>query len=666
MSNQQIRSTLSQHQLTNPAENQPVHPGSKTRPVTKARGRVPAIATIILLLVSLMTSHAGVKLASVFADHMVLQRDRQICIWGTGDANATVKVGLADQTASATVGVDGRWATYLQPLPAGGPFRLTVSSGGNTATVNDVLFGDVWLCSGQSNMQMPVRECAAAEQATARTDSPGIRLCSVAKGWKPEVQSSADIQWRLCTQESARPFSAVGYFFARELAKDPTMARVPIGVIDSSFGGTMCEGWIPQTALAGFDFKELHDSMFGIKPSMLYNAMIAPLGKFPIKGVIWYQGESNSGHPDTYPRLLATMVHKWRAQFASPDLPFFIVQLPDYANQWDGFYWQWQREAQAALVHSTPHTSLVVAINTTDGFNLHPSQKLEIGRRAALLVRRDAYGEPILAQGPLFKTAQIEGATMRVSFDAGGDGLASSSADGVRGFALAGDDGVFRFADANIDGDTVVVQSDQVPAPKYVRYAWAGVPNSTLTDKSGLPAAPFRTDTLPYANVEVQKVPVSHQVTTSNYKITIAGDGTITSLVIQGAQFISNAPGLAGGSSLPFGFGSRSLAAIQELGPDLLSCSDNDVTLQFKFGEKEMVWTLTNRGKDDAKFNLALAPRVASSRQNDVGPVTLTCQSSSTVVAGMDSVTDSENGKVLHLVVPGAASKQMRLSVGEK
>ncbi len=621
------------------------------------------LTATLFWLAGMQPVHAEVKLASFFGDHMVLQRDRQVCIWGAGDADATVKVSIADQSVSARIGDDGRWRVYLQPMPAGGPFRLSVSSGNRIAAVNDVLLGDVWLCSGQSNLQMPVQDCAASEQEIARTNCPGIRLCSVAKGWNPVVQSSADIHWRLCTQESAGAFSAVGYFFARELAKDPAMAGVPIGVVDSSFGGTTCEGWIPLTALAGFASTELHDSMFGIKPSMLYNAMIAPLGQSPIKGVIWYQGESNSGHPATYPRLLATLIHEWRGQFTTPDLPFLIVQLPDYASQWDGFYWQWEREAQAALVHSTPHTSLVVAINTTDGFNLHPPQKLEIARRAALLARHDVYGESIVAQGPLFKAARIEGATMRVRFDTGGDGLASSSADGVRGFALAGDDGLFRFADAKIEGDSVVVQSDQVSAPKYVRYAWAGVPNSTLIDKSGLPAAPFRTDTLPYANVEVQKVPVSHQVTTSDYQITIAGDGTITSLIIHGTQFISNAPGMAGGSSLPFGFGARSLANIQALGPDLLSCSDNDITLQFKFREKEMLWTLTNRGKDDATFNLALSPGVTASPQNDANPVTLTSKSSSVAIVGVDTISDSENGKVLHVVVKGGSSKQVSLSV---
>jgi sialate O-acetylesterase len=576
-------------------------------------------------------------------------------------------VNFGTQSAAGTTDEDGRWLVHLKPVPAGGPFNLTVSSGSSSVTLSDVLVGDVWLCSGQSNMQMPVKECAAAEQAAARTNFPGIRLCTVGKAWKPDIQSSGDIQWRTCTPETARGFSAVGFFFARELARDPALARIPIGVIDSSFGGTTCEGWIPRSALAGFDTNDLHNSMFNIKPSELYNAMIAPLGNSPIKGVIWYQGESNSGHPDTYPRLLTTLIAQWRAQFASPQLPFYIVQLPDYASQWDGFYWQWLREAQAAVVKSTPHTGLVVGIETTDGNNLHPHQKQELGRRTALLVRRDVYGERVLAQGPVFKAAQVKGATMRVTFDTGGDGLAGSSAGAVRGFALAGDDGTFRFATAAIDGDTVVVQSAQVPAPKYVRYAWAGVPESTLIDQqSGLPAAPFRTDALPYANVEVQKVPVSHQVTTSAYKITVDGDGNITSLIVRGSQFLSNAPGMAGGSSLPFGFGSRSLANIQPLGPDLLTCSDNDVSLQFKFGEKDMAWTLTNQGKDDANFNLALSPQVVTARPSDADPVTLTSKSSSATITGVDSISDSENGKVLHFVIKRGASKTLTLSLAGK
>ena len=629
--------------------------------------RSALMAASILLLAGALPLRAGVKLASFFGDHMVLQRDRQVCIWGTGGSNAPITVNFGTQSVVGTTGEDGRWLVNLKPVPAGGPFNLTVSSGSSSVTLNDVLVGDVWLCSGQSNMQMPVKECAAAEQAAARTNFPSIRLCTVGKAWKPEIQSSGDIRWQTCTPETALGFSAVGFFFARELAQDPALARIPLGVIDTSFGGTTCEGWIPRTALAGFETNDLHNSMFNIKPSELYNAMIAPLGKSPIKGVIWYQGESNSGHPDTYPRLLTTMIAEWRAQFAPPELPFYIVQLPDYASQWDGFYWQWLREAQAAVVKSTPHTGLVVGIETTDGNNLHPQQKQEIGRRTALLVRRDIYGERVLAQGPVFKAAEVDGPTMRVSFDTGGDGLASSSAGMVRGFALAGDDGVFRFATATIDGDAVVVQSAQVPAPKYVRYAWAGVPDSTLIDnQSGLPAAPFRTDALPYVNVEVQKVPVSHQVTTSAYKITVDGDGNVTSLIVRGVQFLSNAPGMAGGSSLPFGFGSRSLANIQALGPDLLTCSDNDFSLQFKFEEKDMEWTLTNRGKDDANFNLALSPQVITARQSDAGSVTLTSKASSATITGVESISESESGKVLHFVIKAGASKTLALSIAGK
>ncbi len=632
----------------------------------RAAFKPPALTLVALMTAVGASARADVKLASYFGDHMVLQRDREVCLWGTGDTNTSVTVSLRSQSLSTTVGTDSRWQLQLKPMPAGGPFELKVASGSSSVTVKDVLVGDVWLCSGQSNMQMPVKDCAAVEQNTANLELPQVRLCSVGKSSNLKIQTAANIKWRTSTPESAKNFSAVGYFFASELAKDPALAKVPIGVIDSSFGGTMCEGWIPQAALAQFDPKDLRDSMFNMKPATLYNAMIAPLGNSPLKGVVWYQGESNSGHPELYPRLLGTMIAEWRKQFATPNLPFFIVQLPDYAMQWDGFYWPWEREAQAKTVQATPHTALVVAINTTDGYNLHPHEKLEIGRRTALLARRDAYHESIVAQGPVFKTAKGEGSAIRLSFDTRGYGLANSSTGGIRGFAVAGEDGQYRIAEAKIDGDSVVVQSELVPAPEFVRYAWAGVPNSTLINKSGLPAAPFRTDSLPYNNVEVQKEPISRQVTTSAYKIAINGDGMITSLSVRGAQFISNAPGMAGGSSLPFGFGARSLANIQELNSDLLSCRDNDVTLQFKFGEADMEWTLTNRNKDDAKFNLALALPVTVARTNDLEPVTLSCKKSTLTISGVDAITDSENGKVLHLVVKKGASKSLVLKVSEK
>src|ERR1039458_5513336 len=383
-----------------------------------------------IAFLSLATSlHAAeLKLASFFGDHIVLQRERPICVWGDGETNAQVRVSLATREDAATVGSDGHWQVRLEPLPAGGPYRLSISSGSRTIVLNDILLGDVWLCSGQSNMQMPVKECAPPEQEATLAERPRLRLCAVAKGSNAKPQTGADIRWRTCMAETARDCSAVGYFFACELLKDPKLADLPIGLIDSSFGGTACEGWIPQAALAGFSPDQLHDSMFGLKPAALYNAMIAPLGHAGLKGVLWYQGESNSAHPATYPRLFATLAAEWRKQFEDPQLPFFVVQLPEYVKLWEGFYWPWEREAQAEAVRAVPHSALVLALNTTDGFDLHPNQKLEIGRgqrrmdpreigrRRALQVRHDVYREDIVADGPIFRDAQPEGSTVRVRF----------------------------------------------------------------------------------------------------------------------------------------------------------------------------------------------------------------------------------------------------------
>jgi sialate O-acetylesterase len=628
--------------------------------INRRHGYLTVLALLALLAGPgvLSASAAALKLASYFGDHMVLQRDHPLVIQGTGDPGAMVQVAFASQTASTTVGTNQTWSVQLASVSAGGPYTLTATSGSQAVTLTDVLSGDVWLCSGQSNMQMPVKECDAAEQQATVATLPNLRLCTVGKGWNAQPQSSADIHWRTCTPDTARNFSAIGYFFAASLQRDPALASVPIGVIDSSFGGTTCEGWIPNDSLIAFNPKDLHESMFGIKPGMLYNAMIAPLGQAPLKGVVWYQGESNSGHPDTYPQFLSTMIRDWRRQFAMPDLPFLIVQLPDYAYQWDGFYWPWLREAQAKVVSATPHTSLVLGINTTDGFNLHPHQKLEIGRRAALLARRDAYGESLVANGPFFQSAKINGSSVTVAFDSA-DGLSNAVPGGVQGFLLAGTNGIYYIADARIDGSTVILTSDQVPQPATVRYAWAGVPDSSLVNQTGLPAAPFRTDDFPDANVEVQKESVSHHVTTSAYEVSVNGDGKVTSLIVHGAQFLSNEPGSAGGSSIPGAFGPRALSTIQSLGPDFLACSDLDVTLVLKFHEDAMEWTLTNRSKDAAGFSLALGPAVSITPGVRPGDFQLKHKSTSFNLTGFDKAGDSDNGKVLELTVPGSATRQI-------
>lgn len=636
----------------------------------RVRAALLACVAATLVLTS-RTVAAELTLASVFGDDMVLQRDAKLCVWGEADPGADVRVAINGQEVTAKADDAGQWKAYLKPLPAGGPHTLEVRSADVAVTVNRLLVGDVWLCSGQSNMAMALRQCEGgegeAQQAAERR--PRLRLCTVAKGANAKPQTAAKIKWVSASNESSRDFSGVAYFFASELLKDPSLKDVPIGVIDSSYGGTMCEAWIPQDLLAAFDAKDLRPSLFGHGPTHLYNAMIAPLGPTTLKGAVWYQGESNSDRPEQYAKLLPTMMAGWRRQFENPSLPFVIVQLPDWAFRSGNLQWSWIREAQEKAVRATPGAMLAVSINTTDGYNLHPKEKREIGRRAALLARHDVYMEDgLVARGPTFKGAKVEGSTVRVTFDTAGDGLASSAAGGkaVEGFALAGADGRYRFADARIDGDTVVVQCKGIPEPKTVRYAWAGVPRSTLTDRSGLPAAPFRTDDLPpTADVEVQRRPSDRRLVTSTYEITIDCYGRVSSLGVRGKQFLSNGLGADGGTSIPGFFGPRPLYEIVELGPDAVSFGDTQVTLTLGFKDDAMTWTLNNAQKDDITFRIALAPQVNVPMLTKDEPIKLKLSRGKSVLAvgGIDAVSDSEDGKVLQVTVKGNAQKQITFKV---
>jgi sialate O-acetylesterase len=631
---------------------------------------------VLAALFACILSYAGpptcaaadaLQLASIFGDDMVLQRDQKLCVWGNAAPSSEVRVSIAGQDAAATADAAGRWKAHLNPLPAGGPHVLEVRSGDATVTTNRVLVGDVWLCSGQSNMAMALRQCEGGDEEAKRAERfPQLRLCTVAKGSNPKPQTSAGVRWRAATEESARDFSGVAYFFASELLKHPALADIPIGVIDSSFGGTTCEGWIPPDALGEFDAKDLRPSLFGQGPAHLYNAMIAPLAPAGIKGVVWYQGESNADRPDQYVKLLSTMMSGWRKQFENESMPFIIVQLPDWAFRAGKLQWTWIREAQQKAVRFTPGAMLAVSINTTDGFNLHPKEKREIGRRAALLARRDVYKDASLAaRGPALKDTKVEGSTVRVSFETGGDGLASSSGGNVvRGFALAGADGSYRFADAAIDGDTVVVKCKDVPQPKTVRYAWAGVPRSTLTNRSGLPAAPFRTDDqAPTADVEVQRQPSDRHLVTSAYEITIDCYGRVSSLGVRGKQFISNGIGPEGGTSIPAWLGSRPLYEIAELGPDRVAFSDHQVTLTLAFRDDAMTWTLNNAQKDDITFRIALASKVNVPALKPGEPLELSRGKSLLRIGGVDSISDAEDGKVLEVKVKGNAEKQITFTV---
>ena len=322
------------------------------------------------------------------------------------------------------------------------------------------------------------------------------------------------------------------------------------------------------------------------------------------------------------------------------------------------------RESQARAVAETPDTALAVTLNTNDGWNLHPQGKHEIGRRLALLARQSVYHEKIVGRGPVFQSVKVDGAKLIVTFDTDGDGLSAGN-NAVDGFAIAGDDGVYHTAAAVIDGDTVVLTCDEVPSPKTVRYAWAGVPNSTLTNRSGLPAAPFRTDTQPVSrnHGEPQRQLAGYVFKGRDYQATISGDGRFTSLIVRNQQLLSNAPGEWGGSSI----GNRTLSKIRLVGPSTLLCENNETSFKIEFLDDGMRWTVVNsHPKDDVKLHVALSPPVAATA-GDAGVIVLKRKGASVQVTGVDrtihwSDPAADEGAVLETDVPVGKSRTIVMS----
>ena len=482
------------------------------------------------------------------------------------------------------------------------------------------------------------------------------------------------MRWTADSPAAAADFSAVAYCFARQLyAQDPKLAHVPIGMLEDCVGATVIESWMPKAALADFDPKTLQKSMFGIGPSALYNGMIAPLRTLPMAGVIWYQGEGNGGEPARYQKYLPLFVQSWRQQFAQPHLPFLIVQLPDYAPDWGGVYWQWIREAQAKAAAATPRVDCCVCINTNDGWNLHPQGKRAIGQRLAMLARQAVYGEDVPGRSPAFKSATADGETMHVTFDVDGSTLTSGTQP-VAGFTLAGEDGLYRAATAVVDGpDTVTVRSAEVPAPKFVRYAWAGVPRSTLRSAAGLPAAPFRTDAQPVEKGpgQVQQSPAGYVFKAHGYRFTLDGDGRATSLVVGYEQLLSNADGAWGGSNLASPGGGRNLATIQTDGNHRLTCRGGDCSAELTFDPGGIHWEITNGNKKDPlTFTLALSPTARVDAGPDEHSAVVRRENQALTVKGIDQVTAFHDpsadagGKVLKLIIPPGQTKAIDLTVG--
>ncbi|NLX96218.1 MAG: sialate O-acetylesterase [Rhodopirellula sp.] len=499
----------------------------------------------LFLLVLASAASADVTMPSFFSDHMVIQRGIEIPVWGWADPQEKVTVTLSGQTKSAVACEKGKWSVRLPSLEAGGPLQLVVE-GKNRIEIADVLVGEVWLGSGQSNMAMTVASSKDFPEEKAAADHPRIRMFTVARETAETPQDRCGGDWAVCSPETVGGFSATAYFFGRELHKQ---LDVPVGLINSSWGGTPVQAWTsiavqqaepklaplleswkqqvanwdPAAAQAQYEKQlavwkkqvakaksEGHEPPRGPRapveplknphrPASLYNGMIAPLVPYALQGAIWYQGESNAGgdQANLYGMQLAMMIANWRADWKQGDFPFLWVQLPNFraVQQQPVEPSGWvtvQEEMRKTL--SVPNTGMAITVDIGEAEDIHPKNKQEVGRRLALWALRTTYGKPIVYSGPLSTSACVKDGTIVVEFDHAGDGLKTSDGGPVKGFAIAAEDRNFVFADAKIEGNKVVVSSPGVKKPVAVRYAWASNPVCNLVNSAGLPASPLRTD----------------------------------------------------------------------------------------------------------------------------------------------------------------------------
>lgn len=450
--------------------------------------------SLALVVVSLLaaSSSAEVKLHGLFSDHMVLQQGIEVPIWGAAGDGEKVVVSLGGQKLETT-GADGKFRVKLKPLKAGGPYKLTVQ-GTNTITLDDVLVGEVWICSGQSNMQWAVRQGETPEKIIAESANPHIRLFTVPRERDAKPRTDVQGDWVECGPKSVGDFSAVGYHFGRALQ---AKLGVPVGLISSNVGGTAAEEWTSREVLDADE--DLKPTLKNGNSTTLYNAMIHPVAPFAIRGAIWYQGESNAGRAEQYRELFPAMIKNWRDLWGQGEFPFLYVQLAPWKMIVDSpgeSDWAELREAQLTTLKASPNTGMAVITDLGDEKDIHPKPKGPVGERLALAARAIAYREKLVFSGPVYTKMETRGNEAVLSFDHVGGGL-EARGEKLLGFTVAGDDNVFYNAEARIDGDKVIVKHAEVAKPAMVRYGWANYPVVNLFNKEGLPATPFRTDDLP-------------------------------------------------------------------------------------------------------------------------------------------------------------------------
>jgi sialate O-acetylesterase len=495
-----------------------------------------SVSLCLALALLPVAARADVKPHALCSDGMVLQQNTLISIWGTADKGEKVEVSFRGRQASATANDEGRWLVRLDSGAAGGPLDMTIR-GNNQLEYRNVLVGEVWVCSGQSNMEWSIKQCGGDDSKLARSaeHNPLLRMFTVKRNPQATPQTEVAGSWVEAKPETVDLFSAVGYFFGRELQSD---LKVPVGMIHTSWGGTRAEAWTRKDVLLGDPvlkareegvYKQVEDAAQAGKapqqnaPSALYNGMIAPLLNCKFRGAIWYQGESNASRAYEYRTLFPMMIENWRRDFQQGDFPFYFVQLAPFlpiAKAPGESSWAELREAQA-LTLKLPNTGMAVITDLGHELDIHPTPKSPVGQRLALIAEAKVYGKKVEYSGPTLRGHQRDGERMVLDFAHAEGGLISrelvstdprkdkngaighawrasqSTAAPLLGFTVCGKDGKFHEAKAEIRGSSVEVSCAAVPEPMAVRYGWADHPLCNLFNRAGLPASPFRTDTFP-------------------------------------------------------------------------------------------------------------------------------------------------------------------------
>lgn len=486
--------------------------------------------SIVAVALAALSVRGDVKLHGLFRDNMVLQRNQVAPIWGWADDGEQIRIEFRDQIIRTTAR-DGKWSAKLRKLKAGGPDTLRVV-GKNSITLQNVMVGEVWVASGQSNMEWPLKLSHGVEQEMPKIGNAMLRLYTVPKLRADKPTNNVNASWQECSAATASNFSAVGYYFGRDLQK---ALGVPVGIVHTSWGGSPVEVWMSGDVLSGdADYKRnIVDAYSGPrekyeaalaqfekdeaeakkdskpfakhrpgapwKPSELYNGMIAPLPPYAIAGAIWYQGESNAGRAHEYRRLFPDMIRNWRKDWGQGSFPFLLVQLAPFLaikDQPAESAWAELREAQLLSTKALPKVGMAVITDVGDEKDIHPRKKEPVGARLAIAARAIAYGEKIEYSGPQFQSMKTKEGKAVLTFEHTGGGLQAKGGD-LKGFAIAGEDKHFVWAKAEIEGDKIVVSSAEVSKPEAVRYGWADYPAGNLWNKDGLPASPFRTDDFP-------------------------------------------------------------------------------------------------------------------------------------------------------------------------